>query len=359
MVDQRAVVLAITVYLSIALRGTRLKTKQRWPIDELFSTATTDPHYQELEHVLEDLLPSNHRFEALRPAIDELLANDPCSAEHPLADKTTCHSMRLRRRTGNGNYKETSLDEGLGFDAPVVTYPVTAPVTSLPAASAPVRASLPRRGGSFFQRWTADEDDQLKQLVAKIGTTNWPTVAARFRGRSVQQCREHWHRCLAPQKNKGKWTPEEDREILKRVAEIGPKWAQISRQYMPDRIDNEIRTRWAAISSKKPRLRNERQVWTAGEDEQLSRAVAERGAENWLAIAAHMRNRDHGQCYRRWHNHLSPHLTKSEWTPEEDQQLLNGVEELGTTWSQIRKHYIRNRNDNDIFRRWKLLIKKA
>lgn len=211
-------------------------------------------------------------------------------------------------------------------------------------------------------RWTADEDERLKHLVAQNGNKkalNWVAIATRLQGRSDQQCREHWFRSLRPQLDRKRWTPEEDREILKRVAEIGMKWARISKEYMPSRCDNDIRERWSAMIRRKSSQRAERQMWRADEDERLKRVVAEHRGKDWKAIATCMQDRNHSQCLHRWQNHLRPQLKKSEWTLEEDQQIWNGVMEMGTKWAQIRKKYMPNRNENDISRRWKLIIQKA
>jgi len=51
-------------------------------------------------------------------------------------------------------------------------------------------------------------------------------------------------------------------------------------------------------------------------------------------------------------------LNKSEWTPEEDQDIWNGVTEMGRRWAQIRKQYMPNRSDRDIGRRWDVIIQK-
>ena len=54
--------------------------------------------------------------------------------------------------------------------------------------------------------------------------------------------------CL--QLNKGDWTTDEDVEIWERVQQMGTKWAQISKLYMPSRTDNDIKNRWNSIIRK-------------------------------------------------------------------------------------------------------------
>merc|ERR1712129_23512 len=94
--------------------------------------------------------------------------------------------------------------------------------------------------------------------------------------------------------------------------------------------------------------------WSADEDEHLMKEVEEHGGKNctgldwtgrstvnldWTAIASHLSSRSSKQCRDRWLNHLQPQMSKSGWTPEEDQQILDRVQELGTKWTQIANLY--------------------
>merc|ERR1711862_59839 len=98
--------------------------------------------------------------------------------------------------------------------------------------------------------WSAREDERLKHLVAEHGSKKWATIASRLEGRSGLQCSKRWHNHLQPQLTKSPWTPEEDQEIWYRVTEMGPKWVQISKKYMPSRAANDIMNRWRAVIRK-------------------------------------------------------------------------------------------------------------
>src|SRR5687767_12402173 len=39
----------------------------------------------------------------------------------------------------------------------------------------------------------------------------------------------------------------------------------------------------------------------------------------------------------RWHNHLSPEISKIPWTPEEDRLLQEAHEKMGNKWAEIAK----------------------
>lgn len=41
------------------------------------------------------------------------------------------------------------------------------------------------------------------------------------------------------------------------------------------------------------------------------------------------------QCRERWHNHLNPDIKKTDWTPEEDEQLVRLHRQYGNQWAQL------------------------
>lgn len=72
----------------------------------------------------------------------------------------------------------------------------------------------------------------LKEKVAEFGTQNWVIIARFLKGRLGRQCRERWHNVLNPEIVRREWTREEDQFIIRMQAEIGSKWAQISKMDM-------------------------------------------------------------------------------------------------------------------------------
>eukprot|EP01046_Picozoa_sp_COSAG06_P062362 COSAG06_NODE_14041_length_1195_cov_1.026460_1_plen_369_part_10 len=83
------------------------------------------------------------------------------------------------------------------------------------------RSSTGKRGrtGGTHRRWTAAEDEKLREFVSNHmdesvrngdgEARGWSVIAAAL-DRSNKQCRERWINQVDPSINKGKWTPEED-----------------------------------------------------------------------------------------------------------------------------------------------------
>ena len=74
--------------------------------------------------------------------------------------------------------------------------------------------------------------------------------------------------------------------------------------------------------------------WSAQEDAMLVTLVSE-GFKNWGQLAGHMPGRTSKQCRERWCHHLDPSIKKGDYTPEEDQIILEMQEKHGNKWAQI------------------------
>lgn len=92
-------------------------------------------------------------------------------------------------------------------------------------------------------KFSPDEDNILKKLVQQYGEGAWNKVASKMPGRNVRQCRERWKHYLSSEITKKlPFTEEEDRIIMQKYMELGPKWTKIAR-CVENRSDIQVKTR--------------------------------------------------------------------------------------------------------------------
>ena len=101
-------------------------------------------------------------------------------------------------------------------------------------------------------------------------------------------------------------------------------------------------------------LNRPKQKFTKEEDEILRKQVQIHGEKHWNSVASFLQGRTAKQCRERWKNYLSPEVSNSEWTQEEDLLLYNLIKKLGKKWSQLAT-YFKTRTDVMLKNRWALL----
>ncbi|KAJ1907357.1 hypothetical protein IWQ60_011881 [Tieghemiomyces parasiticus] len=213
------------------------------------------------------------------------------------------------------------------------------------------------------------EDDRLRKAVATYGTGSWPSIAREVGTRTTTQCQGRHSRLIDSarfqgQANPGRgkplqqpdWTDAADQWLLRRVAEVGERWAQLrsgllDRRAPPHhpyyRTSSSLRRRYIFITTAT------QGHWQPDEVERLRAAMTKQKAQTgvlasgrfpmgfWTGVAAKVFTRSSDQCTKYWcaHRHQlhfgaavvardnvkSGHpATKTPWSVAEDVRLLLG-----------------------------------
>ena len=97
-------------------------------------------------------------------------------------------------------------------------------------------------------RFTRQEDEQLINIVNKLGPHSWQQIANSLGNiKTARQYRERYLNYLSPSISKEPWSHEEDMLLLNLYSMYGPKWSFIS-QFMPGRSAPRIKNHYVTIS---------------------------------------------------------------------------------------------------------------
>ncbi|KAL6551523.1 Transcription factor myb35 [Orobanche gracilis] len=98
--------------------------------------------------------------------------------------------------------------------------------------------------------------------------------------------------------------------------------------------------------------------WTPEEDAKILAYVASHGIGNWTLVPQKAGlNRCGKSCRLRWTNYLRPDLKHDNFTPEEEECILELHRAIGSRWSLIAKR-LSGRTDNDVKNYWNTKLKK-
>ncbi|XP_062361380.1 snRNA-activating protein complex subunit 4 isoform X2 [Cinclus cinclus] len=149
------------------------------------------------------------------------------------------------------------------------------------------------------KEWTKDEDQMLLELVQEMRVGShipYKKIAYFMEGRDSAQLIYRWTKSVDPSLKKGAWTPEEDAMLMAAVKKYGEKdWYKI-RTEVPGRNDAQCRERYFKVlhwNVKKGK-------WSLEEEEQLIELVGKHGLGHWSKIASDLIHRTGSQCLSKW-----------------------------------------------------------
>jgi hypothetical protein len=91
--------------------------------------------------------------------------------------------------------------------------------------------------------FSAEDDSTLRSIKVACPQISWSEVSERMRGFSARQLRERWCNYLSPSLNVNAWTAEDDQELLRLHAQLGPSWGVIGTR-MGNRSAPDIKNRF-------------------------------------------------------------------------------------------------------------------
>ncbi|XP_071622019.1 snRNA-activating protein complex subunit 4 isoform X1 [Heliangelus exortis] len=149
------------------------------------------------------------------------------------------------------------------------------------------------------KEWTKSEDQMLLELVQEMRVGShipYKKIAYYMEGRDSAQLIYRWTKSVDPSLRKGPWTPEEDAMLLAAVKKYGERdWYKI-RTEVPGRSDAQCRDRYL----KALHCDVKKGKWSLEEEEQLIELVQKHGLGHWSKIASELPHRTGSQCLSKW-----------------------------------------------------------
>ncbi|ORY02783.1 hypothetical protein K493DRAFT_405163 [Basidiobolus meristosporus CBS 931.73] len=142
-------------------------------------------------------------------------------------------------------------------------------------------------------RWTEEEDLALIQGVEEYGR-DWSRIVQNIPGRSSKHALLRYDKFLAPKIKRDVWTAKEDELLMKGCEEYGRNWTKIA-ESIPGRTTVQLQLRYDSHLGRK--INKGR--WTREENEQLLKLVKKYG-NNWTQISRELTTRSNVQALIRY-----------------------------------------------------------
>ena len=75
--------------------------------------------------------------------------------------------------------------------------------------------------------WTEEQDQKLREAVAKHGARNWSSVSQMIPSKNGKQCRERWINHIDPAINREPWTHADDMALIEAHSRLGNRWTEL------------------------------------------------------------------------------------------------------------------------------------
>lgn len=163
--------------------------------------------------------------------------------------------------------------------------------------SLPIKFSGNPKGKS----WTKEEDELLLLAVKMYNAKNWKLIATKVPGRSSTQCSQRWRR-IQPYKNRFPWSIEEDNSLMELVQKYGQNWSIIASS-LPGRTGKQVRERY--LNNLDPLLN--RSKFSLEEDEKIIELYVSLGPK-WKEISKNFVGRTENMIKNRFYSHIKKKL---------------------------------------------------
>lgn len=181
-------------------------------------------------------------------------------------------------------------------------------------------------------------EQHKKKKKSKISGTSNEKVAFRLRN----------------PKPKTKWTEEDDEKLIEGHKVFGNKWRKINREYLNNKfLGRSVAQRYLNVLH--PNLK--RGHWSHNEEQMLIEGVNQYGTSDFTKIAKKIFNwtRSGNACRLKYFQGLDPDINHDEWTEDEDAQLIHLRDDEHLSWADIARQ-IPGRNDSQCRQRYRYAL---